>query len=96
MDSGLSGTDVQKRVVGRYKKWWVQARIQDFLTGGRILNFSHMLDRTGKSPNSRTRSVRDIQAGGSGVARSSAPQRGPGRRILEPPYTQNCIKKCIF
>jgi len=35
MDSGLSGTDVQKRVVGRYKKGWIQARIQDFLTGGR-------------------------------------------------------------
>jgi len=39
MDSGLSGTNVQKRGVGRYKKGWVQARIQDFLTGGGALIF---------------------------------------------------------
>jgi len=60
-----------------------------------------MFDCTGKSTNSRTRSVRELEAGGSGVARYSSPQRGPGRspgnqRIFEHPYTQNYINKYIF
>jgi len=78
-----------------------QARIQDFFDRGWNPNFSQMFDSTGNSNHSRTRSVRDSEVGGSGVARLSASQRGPGRspgnqRILDYPYSQKYIKKISF
>jgi len=75
----------------------MQARTQDFLTGGGNLIFL----RCSKVPGTRGREASEtLRLWGYGVTRFSDPQRGPGQspgnqRILQHLYTKK-IKKYIF
>jgi len=98
MDSGLSGTDVQQRVVGRYKKGWVQARIQDFLTEGGALIFP----RCSTVPGNRlirgrkaSSIVLDIYTGGLGWRALAPPSHTDSslHSFLHPYFNQRNLKQ---